>query len=425
MIVDENRLTIFLEISKIKSIMKTLDTISFGKIVQIREKIVRELALGKTFYRFESGDPDFSVAPHVADAMKAALAEGKTHYIQNNGIPQLRKALARKCNIKNQLNVNEDDIFVTNGAMHALFVVFQCILRAGDEVIVPEPLWTEINDNIRLAGGHLIRVPLTEQNHYAYTLEAIKNYITPNTKAIFVNSPHNPTGAIVEEKELRKIAEYAKEQNLYLVSDEAYEDLVFEGTHFSCVSAVPNYEKGVTLFSFSKSHAMTGLRVGYIVTKNKQLHIDIPKLLRCSVNGINSVAQWGALAAIEGPQDYPAYMLQEYQKRRDIFYYNLKNIPGLHVFKPSGAFYIWCTVQQELLEQFHYSSANELSDYLISQGIGNSPGDCFGSICDNALRFSFSGSTQMVQEGSKRIRNLLFKESSRFVVYNHSLESHL
>lgn len=405
--------------------MKTLDNISFGKIVQIREKITRQLTTGKKVYRFESGDPDFSVAPQVAEAMNKALAEGKTHYIPNNGIPQLLKALAHKCVTKNNLHVTENDIFITNGAMHALFVVFQCILNEGDEVIVPEPLWTEIGDNIRLAGGRLRQVPLTDGNNYSYTLSAIKKYITPNTKVIFVNTPHNPTGAVVPEAELCKIAEFAKENNLYLVSDEAYEDLVFEGKHFSCVSAVPGYEKGISLYSFSKSHAMTGLRVGYIVTQNPKLHEDIPKILRCSVNGINSVAQWGALAAVLSDDTYINSMLSEYKKRKEIFYNALSDIPGLKVFNPAGAFYLWVSVKPELLNHLGFESTNELSDFLISKGIGNSPGDCFGSNCENAIRFAFSGSTQMIEEGCQILRNLFLEKLGGFVSPNHFLESNL
>ncbi len=405
--------------------MKTLDNISFGKIVQIREKITHAMITGKKVYRFESGDPDFSIAPQASVAINKALAEGKTHYIPNNGIPDLRKALAQKCVSKNNLNVTENDIFVTNGAMHALFVVFQCILNDGDEVVVPEPLWTEIGDNIRLAGGCLAQVPLTENNHYFYTLSAIKERITSKTKAIFVNTPHNPTGAIVPESELRKIAEFAVENNLYLVSDEAYEDLVFEGKHFSCVSAVPNYEKGISLYSFSKSHAMTGMRVGYIVTQNQKLHEDIPKLLRCSVNGINSIAQWGALAALQAGNEHLDFMLSEYKKRKEILYNALCDIPGLNVFNPQGAFYLWISVQPKLLETLGFESTNALSDYLIAQGIGNAPGNCFGSICDNAIRFSFSVSTQMVEEGSVVLRSLFLKKLGGFVNQNHFLESHL
>lgn len=405
--------------------MSRLDLISFGKIVQIREKISRQMANGKKVFRFESGDPDFSVAPHVSEAIQKALYDGKTHYIPNDGIPELRKALSKKCLLKNNLNVSPQDIFVTNGAMHALFVVFQCLLNEGDEVIVPEPLWTEIGENIRLAGGVLKKVSLTKENNYSYTLSDIKKCVTSKTKVIFVNSPHNPTGALVPESELRKIAEFAAESNLYLVSDEAYEDLVFEGKHFSAASAIPEYGKTISLYSFSKSYAMTGLRVGYIVTKNKPLQSNIQKLLRCSVNGINSISQWGALAAVEGPSHHLNYMLSEYKKRRDIFCHTLSGIEGLSIFKPQGAFYLWCTIEEELLENLKLKSMNEFSDYLIERGIGNAPGDSFGTNCENAIRFAFSGGTQMVEDGSALLKELLRKEGRFFVPNQQFLDCNL
>lgn len=403
--------------------MNRLDLISFGKIVQIREKISQQMAKGKKVFRFESGDPDFSVAPHVAEAIKKALYDGKTHYISNEGIPELRKALSEKCCTKNNLHVTPQDVFVTNGAMHALFVVFQCLLDEGDEVIVPEPLWTEIGENIRLAGGVLCKVPLTFENNYFYSLEEIKKRITPRTKAIFVNSPHNPTGAVVPESELRKIAEFAAESNLYLVSDEAYEDLVFEGKHFSSASAVPNYHNTISIFSFSKSHAMTGLRVGYIVTKNTALHTNIQKILRCSVNGINSIAQWGALAATTGSNEHLNHMLKEYKKRRDIFCDALSGVKGFNIFKPHGAFYLWCTVDFSAFEHLNVRSMTEFSNYLIEQGIGNAPGDSFGTNCDNAIRFAFSGATSMIEEGSLILREILTQNSHSPVARNAQHEN--
>jgi len=405
--------------------MNRLDTISFGKIVQIREKISHQISLGKKVYRFESGDPSFSVAEHVSEAMHKAILDKKTHYLPNDGIPELRKALAEKSLKKNNIKVNDTDIFVTNGAMHALFVVFQSLLEVGDEVVVPEPLWTEIGENIRLSGGVLSKVILTEENNYAYTLSDIKTKITSRTKAIFINTPHNPTGAIVPESELRKIAEYAAQENLYLICDEAYEDLVFEGKHYSAASGVPNYLKTVSIYSFSKSHAMPGLRVGYIVTKDQELQKRIQKLLRCSVNGINSIAQWGALAAVSGPQEYLQYMRDQYLIRRNLFYKALENIPGLSVFNPKGAFYLWCTITSPLLDKYDFGSVNEFSEYLIEQGIGNAPGDSFGDSCEHSVRFSFSGSTQMIVDGSHAINALLTKETTRFIRPKHFLESNL
>ena len=390
--------------------MNRLDSISFGKIVQIREQLLKLQATGKKVYRLESGDPSFSIAPHITAAIEKALHDGKTHYIPNNGIPELLKALSQKLYNQNKIKVTENDIFVTNGAMHALYVVFQCMLEQGDEVIVPEPLWTEIGENIRLAGGVTVSVPLTRQNNYQYSYEDIVKKITSRTKAIFVNSPQNPSGAIVPKEELQRIANLAAERGLWLVCDEAYEDLVYVGEHYSPASGLEGYDKAISLYSFSKSHAMSGLRVGYIVTTNKSLKERIPKLLRCTVNGINSIAQWGALAAVTGPRDHLNYMLSEYRIRREIIFNAASEIPGIIPFKPQGAFYLWCEVEPQLLQKLQIKSVSQLSDFLAERGIGSAPGDSFGISCANAIRFAFSCSTQQVTEGSKALKEILMQD---------------
>ena len=292
-----------------------LDEISLGLIVQIRERLLKAQAAGTKVYRLESGDPNFSVPPHVLEAIGKAGAAGKTHYIPNSGIPELRKALAEKAVRKNGLvGTTDEDIFLTNGAMHALYVAFGALLSPGDEVILPDPMWTEVAENIRLAGGVTVGVPLRADHDFEYDTAEIEAAITPRTTAIFLNTPQNPTGAVLSEQTLREIADIAKRHDLWLISDEAYEDVIYEPhKHFSIGSFVPEHaEKTISIFSFSKSYAMSGLRTGYIVTKSPLLHDRIPKLLRCTINGVNSLAQWAALAAVTGDQSQLAEMRAEY-----------------------------------------------------------------------------------------------------------------
>jgi len=181
-----------------------LDEISLGLIVQIRERLLKAQAAGKKVYRLESGDPNFSVAPHVLEEVNKAGAAGKTHYIPNSGIPELRKALAEKVVRKNGLvGVTDEDIFLTNGAMHALYVAFGSLLSPGDEVILPDPMWTEVAENIRLAGGVTVGVPLKAGNDFEYDTAEIEAAITPRTVAIFLITPQNPTGAVLSEQPLR------------------------------------------------------------------------------------------------------------------------------------------------------------------------------------------------------------------------------
>lgn len=383
-----------------------IDKVSLGKIVQIREKLFKAQALGKKVFRFESGDPDFSLSPRTLASLKAAAEAGKTHYIPNNGIPELRRALSEKLRTQNKIELGEEDVFVTNGAMHALYVTFQCLLSPGDEVIVPEPMWTEVVENIRLAGGVPVPVQLNPKENYRYTPSQIKEKIGPKTKAIFLNTPHNPTGAVIEKKDLLAIAEMAQEKNLWIVSDEAYEDVIFDPhTHTSIATLLPkSFKEIVSIFSFSKSHAMSGLRVGYIATPNALLKDRLPKLLRCTINGVNSIAQWTALGALQDGREYLDFMCGEYLKRRDLFFSHLKDIPGLKPFLPHGTFFLWCEVEAELLKKLNAQNVDELSNRLAELGLGSSPGDAFGENCHNAIRFAFSCSDKMIAEGAPLLR---------------------
>jgi aspartate aminotransferase len=392
-----------------------LDDISFGKIVQIREVLLRAQAKGARVIRFESGDPSFSVAPHVLDAIAAAGRAGKTHYIPNDGIPELRAALAEKLRTKNKLpNVAAHDVFLTNGAMHALYVAFGSLLGNGEEVIIPDPMWTEVAENIKLAGGVPKRVAVTAATDYGYDPAAIAEAITPRTRAIFVNSPHNPTGAMASLETLEAIVDLAREHDLWIVSDEAYEDIVYEpNVHTSLGAIAADWaDRVISVFSFSKSHAMAGLRTGYLVTRSPLLKERIQKLLRCTINGVNSLAQWGALAAVTGPQDHLATMRAEYTLRRDMMVDALRAIPGVRAFEPPGAFYLWVELAPEVYDRLGVRGADELSSRLAQNGIGSAPGDAFGVQSVDAIRFAFSCDTDMVRTGSALLRAALTGEET-------------
>ncbi|HEX9485051.1 MAG TPA: pyridoxal phosphate-dependent aminotransferase [Gemmatimonadaceae bacterium] len=387
-----------------------LDFVSLGKIVQIRERLLSAQAGGKVVYRFESGDPSFTPPAHVAEAIVAATYAGKTHYIPNNGIPELRRALAEKVGDRNGLKgITSDDVFVTNGAMHALYVVFGAMLSQGEEVIIPDPMWTEVAENIRLADGVAVGVRLSAAEGFAYRAADIEAAITPKTRAIFVNTPHNPTGAILSRGELQAIYDVARRHDLFIVSDEAYEDLVYAPHEHVSIGSLADEDDArvISIFSFSKSHAMAGLRTGYVVTRTPQLHDRIPKLLRCTINGVNSLAQWAALAAVKGSDATTIAMRDEYRVRRDIMIAALSDIPGVRPFVPGGTFFVWAELEQSLFERLEVADADALSTSLADDGIGSAPGDAFGPSYPDALRFSFSCDTNMVREGSLKLREAL------------------
>jgi aspartate aminotransferase len=392
------------------SLSHPLDQVSLGKIVQIRERLLVAQAAGKRVYRFESGDPSFAPPVHVTDALTQAALAGKTHYVPNNGIPELRRALAQKVAAKNGLtSTSADDIFVTNGAMHALYVAFGALLLPGDEVIIPDPMWTEVAENIRLAGGVPVGVPLHAEFDYAYRPEDIEAAITSRTAAIFLNTPHNPTGAVLSREVLGHILEVARRHDLWIVSDEAYEDVIYAPhAHHSIGSLTgANERRVVSIFSFSKSHAMSGLRTGYIVARDQVLQDRIPKLLRCTINGVNSVAQWAALAAVTGSDRHIMDMREVYHERRDLMLRALTGIPGVRPFVPRGAFYVWVELDPSVYERLEVRDADALATLLADQGLGCAPGDAFGETCIDALRFAYSCDTTMVREGSVLLREAL------------------
>ena len=387
-----------------------LDLISLGKIVQVREQLLAAQAKGARVFRLESGDPSFEPPPHVIEAIASAGRAGKTHYIPNNGIPELRRALAEKAQRVNGIaGVTPADVFVTNGAMHALYATFASLLCPGDEVIIPDPMWTEVAENIRLAGGVPVGVPLRMADAYAYDPDAIEAAITPRTVALFVNTPHNPTGAVIDEERLRAIVSIAERRDLWLVADEAYEDIIYAPhVHRSPAALAPGWsDRTVSVFSFSKSHAMPGLRVGYVVTRSAALKDRLPKILRCTINGVNSLAQWGAVAAVAGDQSHLGTMRDEYQLRRDILVQALGTVEGVTSFVPRGAFYLWAELDSSLYRRLGVADADALTDALAARGIGSAPGGAFGTANRDAIRFSFSTDTASVREGAAELHTVL------------------
>ena len=396
-----------------------LDHISLGKIVQIRERLLAAQADGRTVYRFESGDPSFPPAPHVLAALADAAARGQTHYPPNSGIPALRQAIRRKLARVNGIPLDDErGIHVTNGSMHALFVTFAALLDPGDEVILPDPMWTEVAEHVRLAGGYAAGIPLAEADGYGYDPDAIARHVTLRTKAIFVNTPHNPTGAVLDRERLLAILRLADARGLWVVSDEAYEDVIYppHGHHSLAALArrhVPGVaDRVVSVWSFSKSHAMSGLRVGYLLTTDAALGDRIPKVLRCSINGVNAPAQWAATAALEGPRDHLEGMRTEYARRRDLMLAALSGLDGVRPFVPGGGFYLWCALDPSLYRRLGVADADALSRRLAAHGVGSAPGDAFGESCRDALRFAYSCATEMVERGAPVLRALLAGERS-------------
>ncbi len=370
-----------------------IDEVSSGAIVEMRDRLLKMQREGKKVYRLESGDPSFSIPPHVADAIIEAVKSNKTHYTDSSGIPDLREAIAEKLRKKNGIkNADADHVVVTNGGMNGLNVLFRAILSEGDRVVIPDPMWTEIGENIKLAGG--IPVPVDVGTYLDGAEAAIER--DKSIRAIFLNSPHNPTGKVFDEKTIRKAADIASEHGLYVVSDEAYEDVIYDGKTNTSPASI--YEKTISAYSMSKTYAMSGLRIGYLHSGDSRMISRFKKLLRCTINGVNSITQYGAVAALRGPQDYISEMRSEYQKRRDIIYSAVSKSRYLDPVKPEGAFYLWCRIK-EYPEGIKDSPG--MSEYILERtGVGSSPGIAFGNAGRNYVRFAFSADTKQVSEAS-------------------------
>lgn len=385
-----------------------VDNIAAGGIVSIRDSLLEMQAKGRKVFRLEAGDPSFSTAPHIVEAINKALADGHTHYTAGAGIPPLRKAIYQKLHEANGINLaSSNQVLVTNGAMHALYVAFRALCSPGDEVLVPDPTWTETADNVTLAGGVPVRVPLSAESGYRYKAEEIAKLITPRTCAIVINSPHNPTGSVCTEQEIRDILNLADKHGLYVLSDEAYEHVLFDNRKHISAAAL-GYNQVVSVFSFSKSYAMSGLRLGYIATTDEKLLQRMGKLGRCTINGVNSATQYGGIAALTGPQDAIATMGVEYTMRRDELLHSLKDSKILHTFQPEGAFFLWARIDDAWEGYEGKKDGWAMTRYLIDTvGVGSAPGEVFGQCGAGHIRFAFSCSTDQVIGASKLLAQAL------------------
>lgn len=389
-----------------------VDDIELIGIPAVRDRMLHMQKLGKKVLRLESGDPSFDLPPHIFDAIDKAMRAGKTHYSQGGGIPELRDAIAAKCKEHNRLPVEGGQhALATNGATNGLFVALHSLLQPGDEVIVQDPNWTNTQDIIQMAGATPVGVMLDPKKGLRFPPDEIEKAITPRTRAIVVNTPHNPTGAVLDKATLQGIVDVAKKHDLAIVSDEAYEHLVYDDHKHISIGSLPGAEeRTISIFSMSKSYAMAGLRVGYCVTPNKKLIARMNKYLRATINHINTAVQYGAVAALTLQQDATAAMLKEYTSRRELLTAGLSAVPVLHTFKPAGGFFVWCRVDEKWEGYGGVKNGFAMTDYLIdSIGCGSAPGEAFGPAGAMHVRFSYSCARSDIEGAVAALKTLFSK----------------
>ncbi len=386
-----------------------LDTVTLGALVIVRDKRMAQQAAGRRVLRLEVGDTDFNTPPHIRKAIEDALESGKTHYPPSTGLPGLREAALKKVREENHLPIKDaDHVLVTIGGMHGLYMTFSSMLNPGDEVILPDPMWSEIAEMIRRPGGVPVGVVLRPEKDFVYDPGDIESAITPRTRAIYINTPHNPTGAVIDEATMRQIAKLAVEHNLAVVSDEAYEHVIFDGRKHVSIGSLPGMEdRTVTCYTFSKTYAMTGLRLGYM-TSNDDLLLDrVRKLLRITCNGVPSITQWGGLAALTGPQNAPREFMRELEERRNIFMDGLRKVKVFDAFNPEGAFYVWARIANSWEGYNGEKDSWAMTNYLIDRaGIGSSPGIAFGPSGDRYVRFAFTIGRKELVESTEIMQDL-------------------
>jgi aspartate/methionine/tyrosine aminotransferase len=370
-----------------------LDTVPFSGIIRIRDMMYSV----KDPFRLDQGDVSFDAPDTVKNAMHRAIDENRSHYLQTTGLPRLQELLADKLRRRNGIPIGSpDEIMVTTGGIHALFITCQALLEPGDEVIVPDPEWPPCAGNIKLARGVAVPCPLHESFGWRYDLDQLASKITPKTRAIYLNSPHNPTGGVLNRADVEAIAALAARHGIWILSDEAYEDVIFDdGEHVSAASLPGMYERTISLYTFSKTYAMTGLRLGYVAAKDAHLRERMKKALFYTASNIASVVQFGGIGALEGSQDAVAQYRQELQARRDLFYEGIRASAGA-IFSgepPRGAFYAFLRIDPSWVPPAgaQESISWAMAEYLISHGrIGCVPGVDFGANGEGYVRFCFA-----------------------------------
>jgi aspartate aminotransferase len=378
---------------------KRLDEVGFSDIVQIRNKVLELRATGQIVHSFHGGEPFFDTPETVKYAMMKALVENRTRYAPSSGIEPLREALAKKLQTKNHINAKADDVIVTAGGAHALFVAFQAVLNPGDDVLLFSPYWTPIRDMVTGAEARALLVP-TEPGRRNGLTRTLEQFSTPHTRAIYYNTPQNPSGTVFSRSEAEEVAAFAKKHDLIVIADEAYEDLVYDSEHVSIASLPGMAERTITTFTFSKSYGMTGWRIGYAVAKEPFMS-GLRKLVLYSVNGVSTPTQWAALEALLIPESTIDARREEYRARRDLLVEGL-NEAGLKCEVPEGAFYAFPDVTS-----LNKDSRKVAAMLLDKAHVATIPGVVFGAQGEGHVRFGYAMPKEAIAAGVTALKSYL------------------
>ncbi len=372
-----------------------------GKVAEMR-------AAGEDIVAFSAGEPDLRTPQAVIDACKKALDCGKTKYTAIGGILELKKEICRKLAKDNHTEYTPDQICVSTGAKQALFNAVMALCDRGDEIIIPTPCWVSYVEMVKLAEGTPVLV--STKADYSLDIDAIADTVTEKTKTIIINTPNNPTGACYDEESLKKLAELAAKHNFYVISDEVYEKLVYDGNKHISIAAFSKeiYDRTVIINGLSKSHSMTGWRLGYSAAP-KEISKGITSLQGHMTSNSTAFVQWAAAEALRSCDDAVEAMRQEFAKRRDYFYEKLCALPGITCVKPGGAFYLMPDVSfyfGKKADGRTIENSSDFCDYILQEAkVAIVPGSAFGM--PKTVRIAYTESMERIQEGLERLEKAL------------------
>ena len=390
-------------------IANRLDKVPFAGIRKVFQRANELEAQGMKVIHFEIGRPDFDTPGHIKAAVKTALDNGYVHYAPNDGIPALREALAMRLKLDKELNYNpQKEIMVTAGGQEALYLTFLSLLNEGDEVLIPNPCFGPFGLAIQLAGGVAVKAPLLPEQNFFYDLEAAKLLLSPRTKAIIVNSPHNPTGGVLTAAQMKEVVEFACRHNLMLISDEAYDKMLYEDSFVSPASFPGMKERTVICGTLSKTYAMTGWRIGYIAAPEHIIGAAV-RLQQNIMLSLCTFAQHGAVAALTGSQECVETMMSEFARRRKLVLEMIGQIPGLALTDtPGGAFYAFPKITLPGIP------SGQVTDYLLNHaGVAVVDGSAFGDGGKDHFRLSYAVSYEDCRIGLERIAEVMLMFAQR------------
>ena len=392
------------------SITKRISSISPSLTLAITAKAKAMKAEGKSVIGFGAGEPDFNTPQHIIDAAKKALDNGCTKYTPSSGLPELRKKIAEKFKEENGLGYDFSQIIVSSGAKHSIFNAVFALIEEGDEVIIPAPYWLTYPEVVKVCGGVSVFVEGHKENHFKISPEDLKKAITPKTKMLIFNSPSNPTGAVYTEEEIRALGKVCEEAGIWVLSDEIYSKLIYDGVkHFSMAQVSEKLkEKTVIINGVSKTYAMTGWRVGYLAAP-KDVAKAIDSFQSHATSNACSISQYAAIEALASPESEVQKMVEVFASRREKMLRLIEETDGVSAVEPDGAFYVMLVVNGTYGKSYKGKKIDgsiSFSDALLdAEKVAVVPGISFGA--DDCVRLSYSLSEEDIEEGIKRIERFV------------------